>query len=85
MADGNQTRGEEEVVSAMTMATPASTKVVQVAGNRDIGAATFAEAANYCSDSLDADKVRVRKKLDKLLLPMVRRLCTRRGFYLLTA
>jgi hypothetical protein len=74
MADAIETKREEQGLAAPTMATPVSTKMGRVADIQDIGAAVFAKAANYCSDTLEADKASVRKKLDKILMPMVRHL-----------
>lgn len=38
----------------------------------DIGATTYAEAQNYTAEELDANKARVKKKLDRILMPLVR-------------
>jgi hypothetical protein len=37
----------------------------------DLGATAYAEARHYTSDTLEAEQARVKRKLDRILLPLV--------------
>lgn len=48
-------------------------KLDMVANAHDIGAAVYAEARNLESDDLEGERRSVKKKLDRILMPMVSR------------
>lgn len=46
-------------------------KLDMMANAKDIGAAMYAEARNLDSDDLEGERKRVKKKMDRILMPMV--------------
>jgi hypothetical protein len=55
---------------------PSSTdaKLDMVTKTHDIGAKVYAEARNLESDDLEGERRKVKKKLDRILMPMVSRI-----------
>ncbi|MAD86153.1 MAG: hypothetical protein CL912_24600 [Deltaproteobacteria bacterium] len=48
-------------------------KLDMITNAHDIGAIVYAEAQNLQSDDLEGERRRVKKKLDRILMPMVSR------------
>lgn len=48
-------------------------KLDMMANAKDIGAAAYAEARNLDSDDLDGEQRRVKRKMGRILMPMVGR------------
>jgi 5,10-methylenetetrahydrofolate reductase len=46
-------------------------KIDMMANAKDIGAAVYAEARNLDSDDLEGERQRVKRKMDRILMPMV--------------
>lgn len=57
--------------AAETRPDPMDEKVAAIASTNDIGASMYAEAQNYHSENLEAERAKVKKKLDRILMPVV--------------
>lgn len=76
MSNDNETKGHAAIVSSPGPDyNPSSTdpKLDMITNAHDIGATVFAEAQNIESDDLEGERSKVKKKLDRILMPMVSR------------
>lgn len=77
MSNANETKELAAIVPRDGPAdAPSSTdpKVDMIANAHDIGAIVYAEAQHLESDDLEGERGRVKRKLDRILMPMVSRI-----------
>ena len=57
--------------AADTQPDPMDEKVAAIASTNDIGASMYAQAQTYHSENIEAERAQVKKKLDRILMPVV--------------